>query len=234
MKPVAIFRSSPIEGPGYLSDFLDERGIPWQLIRIDSGDEIPTRIDRFSGLVFMGGPMSVNDDLPWIDPAINLIRDADRAGLPVLGHCLGGQLMSKAFGGSVSRSDNKEFGWGEVTRSDNDTAREWFGDQAVIDVFHWHGEFFTRPQGSVHLLSSRYCENQAFSMGKHLAMQCHIEMTQEMVMKWSELGSGEEGGGVGPPVQSSQAMRMDLIKRVSTLNRTAQAVYQKWILGLVP
>ena len=234
MKPVAIFRSSPIEGPGYLSDFLDERGIPWQLIRIDSGDEIPTRIDRFSGLVFMGGPMSVNDDLPWIDPAINLIRDADRAGLPVLGHCLGGQLMSKAFGGSVSRSDNKEFGWGEVTRSDNDTAREWFGDQAVIDVFHWHGEFFTRPQGSVHLLSSRYCENQAFSMGKHLAMQCHIEMTQEMVMKWSEMGSGEEGGGVGPPVQSSQAMRMDLIKRVSTLNRTAQAVYQKWILGLVP
>ena len=234
MKPVAIFRSSPIEGPGYLSDFLDERGIPWQLIRIDSGDEIPTRIDRFSGLVFMGGPMSVNDDLPWIDSAINLIRDADRAGLPVLGHCLGGQLMSKAFGGSVSRSDNKEFGWGEVTRSDNDTAREWFGDQAVIDVFHWHGEFFTRPQGSVHLLSSRYCENQAFSMGKHLAMQCHIEMTQEMVMKWSEMGSGEEGGGVGPPVQSSQAMRMDLIKRVSTLNRTAQAVYQKWILGLVP
>ena len=232
MKPVAIFRSSPIEGPGYLSDCLDERGIPWQLIRIDSGDEIPTRIDRFSGLVFMGGPMSVNDDLPWIDPAINLIRDADRAGLPVLGHCLGGQLMSKAFGGSVSRSDNKEFGWGEVTRSDNDTAREWFGDQAVIDVFHWHGEFFTRPQGSVHLLSSRYCENQAFSMGKHLAMQCHIEMTQEMVMKWSEMGSGEEGGGVGPPVQSSQAMRMDLIKRVSTLNRTAQAVYQKWITGL--
>ena len=234
MKPVAIFRSSPIEGPGYLSDFLDERGIPWQLIRIDSGDEIPTRIDPFSGLVFMGGPMSVNDDLPWIDPAINLIRDADRAGLPVLGHCLGGQLMSKAFGGSVARSDSKEFGWGEVTRSDNDTAREWFGDQSVIDVFHWHGEFFTRPQGSVHLLSSRYCENQAFSMGNHLAMQCHIEMTQEMVMNWSEMGSGEEGGGVGPPVQSSQAMRMDLIKRVSTLNRTAQAVYQKWILGLVP
>ena len=234
MKPVAIFRSSPIEGPGYLSDFLDERGIPWQLIRIDSGDEIPTRIDPFSGLVFMGGPMSVNDDLPWIDPAINLIRDADRAGLPVLGHCLGGQLMSKAFGGSVARSDNKEFGWGEVTRSDNDTAREWFGDQSVIDVFHWHGEFFTRPQGAVHLLSSRYCENQAFSMGKHLAMQCHIEMTQGMVMNWSEMGSGAEGGGVGPPVQSSQAMRTDLIKRISTLNRTAQGVYQKWILGLAP
>jgi GMP synthase-like glutamine amidotransferase len=233
MKPVAIFRSSPIEGPGYLSDFLDERGIPWQLIRIDSGDEIPTRIDSFSGLVFMGGPMSVNDDLPWIDPAIKLIRDANRAGLPVMGHCLGGQLMSKAFGGSVARSDNKEFGWGEVTRSDNDTAREWFGDRSVIDVFHWHGEFFTRPQGAVHLLSSRYCENQAFSMGNHLAMQCHIEMTQEMVMKWSEMGSGEELDGIGPPVQSSQAMRQDLISRVSTLNRTAQGVYQKWISGLV-
>ena len=233
MKPVAIFRSSPIEGPGYLSEFLEGQGIPWQLIRIDSGDEIPSSISPFSGLVFMGGPMSVNDDLPWIDPAIKLIRGADRAGLPVMGHCLGGQLMSKAFGGSVARSDNKEFGWGEVTRSDNNTAREWFGDRSVIDVFHWHGEFFTLPEGAAHLLSSRYCQNQAFSMGKHLAMQFHIEMTQEMVMIWSEMGSGEVVDGVGPPVQSSQAMRMDLVKRVSTLNRIAQGVYQKWISGLV-
>ncbi|GDX60251.1 MAG: GMP synthase [glutamine-hydrolyzing] [Nitrosomonadaceae bacterium] len=233
MKPVAIFRSSPIEGPGYLSEFLEGQGIPWQLIRIDSGDEIPSSISPFSGLVFMGGPMSVNDDLPWIDPAIKLIRDADRAGLPVMGHCLGGQLMSKAFGGSVARSDTKEFGWGEVSRSDNNTAREWFGDRSVIDVFHWHGEFFTLPEGAAHLLSSRYCQNQAFSMGKHLAMQFHIEMTQEMVMIWSEMGSGEVVDGVGPPVQSSQAMRMDLVKRVSTLNRIAQGVYQKWISGLV-
>lgn len=233
MKPVAIFRSSPIEGPGYLSEFLEGQGIPWQLIQIDSGDEIPSSISPFSGLVFMGGPMSVNDDLPWIDPAIKLIRDADRAGLPVMGHCLGGQLMSKAFGGSVARSDTKEFGWGEVSRSDNNTAREWFGDRSVIDVFHWHGEFFTLPEGAAHLLSSRYCQNQAFSMGKHLAMQFHIEMTQEMVMIWSEMGSGEVVDGVGPPVQSSQAMRMDLVKRVSTLNRIAQGVYQKWISGLV-
>ena len=141
--------------------------------------------------------------------------------------------MSKAFGGSVARSDSKEFGWGEVTRSDNETAREWFGDRSVIDVFHWHGEFFTLPEGAAHLLSSRYCQNQAFSMGKHLAMQFHIEMTQEMVMIWSEMGSGEVVDGVGPPVQSSQAMRMDLVKRVSTLNRIAQGVYQKWISGLV-
>jgi len=70
-------------------------------------------------------------------------------------------------------------------------------------------------------------------MGKHLAMQFHIEMTQEMVMIWSEMGSGEVVDGVGPPVQSSQAMRMDLVKRVSTLNRIAQGVYQKWISGLV-
>ena len=94
MKPVAIFRSSPIEGPGYLSDFLDERGIPWQLIRIDSGDEIPTRIDPFSGLVFMGGPMSVNDPLPWIADELALIRQAIDRGIPVLGHCLGGQLLA--------------------------------------------------------------------------------------------------------------------------------------------
>ena len=93
MKPVAIFRHARSEGPGYFATFLDENNIPWRLLAIDEGEPVPQDAQAFSGLVFMGGPMSVNDDLPWIPPVLALIRQAAATGIPVLGHCLGGQLM---------------------------------------------------------------------------------------------------------------------------------------------
>ena len=76
MKPVAIFRHSPTEGPGYFAIFLERQGIPWRLIAIDQGESVPATVDGFSGLCFMGGPMSVNDPLPWIEPVCKLIRAA--------------------------------------------------------------------------------------------------------------------------------------------------------------
>jgi GMP synthase-like glutamine amidotransferase len=232
MKPVVIFRHFPIEGPGYLATFLDAHAIPWRLVRIDAGEALPAGIGQFSGLVFMGGPMSVNDDLPWIEPALVLIRQALASDIPVLGHCLGGQLMAKALGGVVNRSPVKEFGWGEVSVADNPVAHEWFGDLSEFESFHWHGEAFTLPAAATRLLSSRYCENQAFALGKHLAMQCHVEMTAEMVTAWCEAGSGETGG-CGPPVQSAEAMQQDLAKRVATLNQVAERLYVRWAAGLV-
>src|SRR3989338_10047944 len=104
MKPIAIFRHISNEGPGYLAEFLDERQIPWELIAIDAGDAVPHSAEAYSGLVFMGGPMSVNDALPWIPPVLALIRDAVAGDVPVLGHCLGGQLISRALGATVSRN----------------------------------------------------------------------------------------------------------------------------------
>ncbi len=233
MKPVAIFRHFPIEGPGYLAAFLDAHAIPWRLVRIDAGETLPSATGQFSGLAFMGGPMSVNDDLPWIAPALALIRQALASDIPLLGHCLGGQLMAKALGGVVSRSPVKEFGWGEVSVADNPVACEWFGDLSVFEAFHWHGETFTLPADATCLLSSRYCENQAFALGKHLAMQCHVEMTAEMVKAWCAAGSGETTGGSGPPVQTAEAMQQDLANRVAALNGIARHLYTKWATGLV-
>ena len=128
MKPVAIFRHLPIEGPGYFATFLDNNHIPWQLIKIDAGENAPRDIQEFSGLVFMGGPMSVNDDLPWIDSSLALIRQAVDIDMPVLGHCLGGQLMAKALGGVVSVNPFKEMGWGEVSIPENPVASSWLSD----------------------------------------------------------------------------------------------------------
>ena len=180
----------------------------------------------------MGGPMSVNDDLPWIDPELALIRQAVANDIPVLGHCLGGQLISKALGGVVGKNPVKEIGWGEVSVADNPVAREWFGELSKFKSFHWHGEAFSLPDGATRVLSSPYCENQAFALGMHLGMQCHVEMTEDMVKAWCQTGDEEIAGSSGPAVQSVEAMLMDLASRVSALKQVANRLYTKWISGL--
>ncbi|HEU0233615.1 MAG TPA: type 1 glutamine amidotransferase [Gallionella sp.] len=233
MKPIAIFRHAAAEGPGYLAEFLDERQIPWRLIAIDAGDTVPQSASAYSGLVFMGGPMSVNDELPWIPPALALIRDAVARDIPVLGHCLGGQLISRALGGTVSRNPVKEIGWGEVTVADNDTARNWFGAVQNFQAFHWHGETFSLPQGAVHLLSSAYCTNQAWATGKHLALQCHVEMTAAMIVSWCEIGADELAAGKNSPaVQSASEMQRHMASELPRLREVATQLYTKWIAGL--
>lgn len=233
MKPVAIFRHALAEGPGYLAGFLDAHRIPWILIAIDAGDEVPQSADAFSGLVFMGGPMSVNDDLPWIAQVEALIRGAVARDIPVLGHCLGGQLMSKALGGTVSRNPVKEIGWGEVAVSDNDVARTWFGEAKHFNAFHWHGETFTPPQGATHLLSSEHCANQAWAIGKHLALQCHVEMTGEMIAAWCEIGADEVlAASPSPAVQPVGEIRRRIAVELPQLHEVAARLYANWIAGL--
>ena len=233
MKPIAIFRHTPTEGPGYLAEFLDERQLPWQLIAIDAGDAVPHSAEAYSGLVFMGGPMSVNDELPWIPPVLALIREAAAKDIPLLGHCLGGQLISKALGGTVSRNPVKEIGWGEVTVADNDSARAWFGGRRYFNVFHWHGETFSLPQDATLLLSSKHCANQAWAIGKHLALQCHVEMTAAMIASWCEVGADEiAASSASPAVQSAAEMQRQMAGELPRLQEVAARLYTKWISGL--
>jgi len=232
MKPIAIFRHNGTEGAGYFATFLDERQISWQLIAIDAGDAIPKDASAYAGLVFMGGPMSVNDDLPWIAPVLALIRDAVARDVALLGHCLGGQLMSKALGGVVSRNPVKEIGWGEVRVTDNDIARGWFGDIREFQAFHWHGETFTLPAGATHLLSSPYCANQAYAIGKHLAMQCHVEMNEEMIAAWCVSGADEIAASSSPAVQPVLEIQQQMKDKLPRLNVVAEQLYDRWIKGL--
>lgn len=234
MKPVIIFRFAEAEGPGFLADFLQANRIPFQLLRIDAGETLPTKMQSYSGMVLMGGPMSVNDDLPWIAPLLNLIREAIALDIPVLGHCLGGQLISKALGAVVSVNPVKEIGWGEVTVSQNETAKYWFGDIESFNGFHWHGETFAMPQGAVHLLASQHCQNQAYAFGKHLAFQCHIEMTASMVEQWCEIGKEEIAGAVSSPaVEPVSQIVENLPLHCFFLNKVANRIYTQWIIGLV-
>lgn len=235
MKPIVIFRHAATEGPGYLGTFLDEQHIPWQLVKIDENEPLPTSVAGYSGVVLMGGPMSVNDDLPWIPPLLALIREAYTKDIPLLGHCLGGQLISKALGAVVTKNPIKEIGWGAVSVSKNADAQYWFGELETFNSFHWHGETFSLPESAVHLLSSPYCQNQAYAIGKHLAFQCHIEMTPEMVQSWCEVGVEELAESAASfAVQQADKMQETLPLHCFFLNKVARHVYGQWIKGLMP
>lgn len=237
MKPVAIFRHTATEGPGYFATFLQAHSIPFKLIAVDRGDAVPVRPDDFSGLCFMGGPMSVNDPLPWIDETCALIRAAVQQGIPVIGHCLGGQLMSKALGGTVSRNPVKELGWGEAAAEVSEATRRWLGDMCRQDpfaVFQWHGETFSLPAGASRLLTNDYCANQAFVLGPHLALQCHVEMTPEMIATWCEDWPSEVANmaTLPPPVQTPPQMQTEITARLPAMRALADRLYTVWTAGL--
>lgn len=230
-KPIAIFRHAEQEGPGYLTTFLDENGIPWRLIAIDLGDSIPASANGWSGLAFMGGPMSVNDDLPWIKQSLELIRNAVLQDIPVIGHCLGGQLMSKALGGSITLNPVKEIGWGQVLLES--TAPDLGLKKNSFKAFHWHGETFSIPEKAQRILTGEFCINQGFILGKHLGFQCHIEMTEEMVKEWYEIGKEEvETCPLHPAVQPFESIKPDLITDISELQKVAKQIYSYWIKGV--
>ncbi|MBL78767.1 MAG: glutamine amidotransferase [Nitrosomonadaceae bacterium] len=232
MKPIAVFRLYKIEGPGYLATLFDSQSIPWKLIKLDKGEGLPQNLKDYSGLVFMGGPMSANDNLPVISGAFGLIRQAIRYNIPVMGHCLGGQMLSKALGGKVYSSPVKEMGWGTVTVASSIIASEWFDNLYNFEAFHWHGEYFTLPEDAHRILSSKYCNNQAFISGPHIGMQCHLEVTENMIRAWYETGADEIANSLGPGVQSLEVVQKNLAERVSNINKVARYLYLKWVSQL--
>ncbi len=231
MKPVLVFRHIACEGPGYLGEFLAARDIPFRTIRIDMGESVPERIDGIGGLVFMGGPMSVNDPLPWVTQELELIRQAAAEGIPVLGHCLGGQLIAKALGAEVGRNPVKEIGWHEIVRVES------AGDAGITEQlparfegYHWHGETFTLPGGATLLMRSAHCRHQAFIKDRALALQFHVEVTGAMVKEWCAEYRAELAHCAGQPaVQSAAQMTERLEERIAGLQRVADSLYDYWL-----
>jgi GMP synthase-like glutamine amidotransferase len=232
MKPITVFRFSPTEGPGHFATFLERERLPWRLVKLDEGEPVPASSEPFAGLGFMGGPMGANDVLPWTAPVLDLIRDAVEREVPVIGHCLGGQLLARALGGTVSVNPVKEIGWLRVDVEDNAAAREWIGsDIKSFTTFQWHGDTFTIPPGGERILTGAHCPNQAYVVGdRHLGMQCHVEMTHEMIASWIESGTGEvEASLSSPAVQPVERIQREMPERLPGLSATADRLYRRWI-----
>jgi len=174
------FQHVPFEGPGSIEPWLMKAGYGVTRTLFSEAWELPQLTD-IDMLVVLGGPMSVNDEelFPWLTAEKQFISDAIKAGKSVLGICLGAQLIASSLGAKVYRNFVKEIGWFPIQgiSSDNFPA---FNFPATVEVFHWHGETFDLPHGSVRLASSPGCQNQAFQVGRSaIGLQFHLETTPE-------------------------------------------------------
>ena len=229
MKSIRFFRHVACESPGYLGILLERRGIPFEVVCLDEGISVPRNPAESAGLVIMGGPGNVNEPTDWMRQELELIERAADQGVPVLGICLGAQLICKALGGEVYRGESLEVGWHAVERIEEDGAPGWFaGLPSHFEVFQWHEHTFSPPPGAVALARSVCAEHQAFSIGKMLAMQFHLEMTPESIIALVERYPGDLEP-VSNCVQSAEAITADLAARTRRLYRIADVVFERWL-----
>lgn len=238
-KEVLIFLHMDDAHPGYIADFLTQRKISYRLIRSYAGESVPQLDDSMAALVFMGGIMSANDGDSWIKQEISLIEQALVKRLPVLGHCLGGQLISRALGQPVTATTVKEVGWHDCYRvqlqeeAHKLEADSWLANlKDPFTMFHWHSETFAIPDDAVPLFASAHCENQAYCYaGNVLAMQCHVEMTMALASRWINDWQ-EDLKASSASEQNYAAISSDLNERISSLNKVAETLYSRWVSSL--
>jgi len=238
MKPVAIIQHTEVGAPGAIAPILLNLGRELRVIRVFRGDPIPPDAREFAGIVLLGGSMGVHDRLPWMEQEFELVREADRIGLPLAGHCLGSQVLAYALGGSVGRLDQPEIGWAPIRAEDHETARAWWGDAAghAVGTFQWHQDTFTPPSQAVRLASGPFCANQAFVVDdRHLLVQSHLEITPDLVQATLEKNRGqllrqlELGNPAAEPVDS---MLQELPERTRASNTVLARLYSRWVRGL--
>lgn len=216
--------------PGHLGKVLDEAQHDFSVLRVDLGELDGFDLDRPKAVAIMGGPMSVNDTLPWLDTEIAALRHFIRRDIPMIGHCLGGQLLAKALGAEISRMSYTESGWQSVHQATEFAPSPWLAHlPAQFPIFQWHGDTFALPVGAQRLLSNSWCENQAFAWGdKILAVQGHPEMNEELVRlwlnDWSHLLDDSQ-----PSQQSKAQMLEELPGKVAALNQVAEGFYRHWL-----
>lgn len=233
MKPIHIIRHEDWIKAGHLTDTLDKRGIPHTLTAIDQKDPVPQSVDSMSGLALLGCTYSVNDGYTWADEEVTLIRRALDADIPVLGHCFGSQLISKALGGDVYTMSAKEIGWHPVNRIRSPEADKWLRDAPdQFEILIWHHDAFTIPAGATPLYQSSFCPDQAFVYGDNVATVAHLEVTVKLLEDWLEI-YGYDLQPVSETVQSPETVRSNIDQRVRQMHGITDRLYDKWLAGVL-
>lgn len=227
MRPIAIFQHDPNQRAGYLQEFLGAWHVPTVHIHPEAGDAVPLQARDFSGLVLLGSNRSVNDPLPWIAQEMALLRQALVMDIPVLGHCFGGQLLARALGAEVKRNPVPCIGWETLHVTPH--ARALFGGAAEVTTFNWHHETFAMPRGAMRALFGMHCRNKGFTVGPHIGLQCHLEVTEDIVQDWCQAGARELLLSCGPSVQPAERVLADLRHRLPRTREAARWLYAGWL-----
>ena len=179
MTDVLILQNSKIEGPGVLGTLLESDGFTIKTIYTKQ-EKIPA--DNFSLLVVLGATESANENHSYLLEEQKLIKKTVEKNVPVLGICLGSQLIAKTFGGVVFAGSKKEIGFYDDIEIDD--AKLFSGIKNPMTVFHWHGDTFTLPENSIRLAHSKNYENQAFQIQSAIGLQFHLEVDESIVNLW--------------------------------------------------
>lgn len=199
---LVAFRHMP-ENLGWLQTALDERGVAVEYADLYLGGPLPD-LTGAAGLIFLGGTMFANDDLPYLQTELDAIRRAAAASQPILGICLGAQLVAKALGARVYRNPVKEVGWCNVQWTDAARHDPLFaGLDGPETLLQWHLDTFDLPEGATHLAWSETCRNQAYRLGSNIyGMQFHLEATPAVIADWCAkdalCGAPELDGAIDP------------------------------------
>jgi GMP synthase-like glutamine amidotransferase len=212
-----VFQHVSFEGSGSIAGWLEERDAEIEYTRFFAGDPVPS-LDGTDLLIALGGPMSANDEaeLPWLRVEKQRLREAIAAGIPVLGVCLGAQLIASALGAKVYRNAATEIGWFPVRGIAHGQAA--FRFPAECTVFHWHGETFDLPERALRLATSQGCTNQAFQIGRNvIGLQFHLETRRDNALALLEHCGDEMTRG--PFVQPAQEIRAVSESAYRSINR---------------
>ncbi|HZE97477.1 MAG TPA: type 1 glutamine amidotransferase [Planctomycetota bacterium] len=228
MTDVIVLQHAAPEGPGAIGDALKRLGVGMKTVRLDEGAPVPASMAGAAGLVVMGGPMSVYeaDTVPHLLPELRLIEEALDAELPILGVCLGSQLLAGALGARVYSSGRKEIGWhevrlGEAARSDG----LWRGVDERFTGFHWHGDVFDLPKGATPLAASAMTPLQAFRAGTNAyGLLFHLEVTEPQVRDMVRTFEGELATAKipGAPIVEGLATHLKPLQRIGV------HVFDRW------
>ena len=221
-----------LEGPGLLTLLLEGAGWHLDVRQMDEPrTRLPEEIDLYKALIILGGPMNVYEEekYPYLSKLDFLIKQAIAAQKPVLGICLGGQLMAKALGARVRKNDVKEIGWYPVQLTSMGRQDAIFnGLPPEFMVFQWHEDTFELPVNATLLAQGNTCLNQTFVYGKNAyGFQFHLEVTPQMISTWVEAYADDLTEFSG-----KEALRRFLTESLSyqtKLNEIGTRVFTNWV-----
>ena len=221
MSDILLVQNTRIEGSGYLGDLLKNDGFEITSVNAKN-EELPKK--DFSLIVILGAPESANDDLPYLLAEQQLIKDCVEKNIPVLGICLGSQLIAKTFGAKIYRGPKKEIGFYNDLKISNDSTL-FSGFKNPFTVFHWHADTFDLPENAIRLASSEHYPNQAFQYKSAVGLQFHLEVNEDMVNLW--LDNSEEKlkkiSDINP-----QKIRSEINENISTVKSNMKNFYNNF------
>jgi len=221
MSDVLLVQNTRIEGSGYLGDLLKNDGFDITSVNAKN-EELPKK--DFSLVVILGAPESANDDLPYLLAEQQLIKDCVEKNIPVLGICLGSQLIAKTFGAKIYRGPKKEIGFYNDLKITNHSTL-FSGFKNPFTVFHWHADTFDLPENAIRLVSSEHYPNQAFQYKSAVGLQFHLEVNEDMVNLW--LDNTEEKLQKIPDIDP-QKIRSEINENISNVKSNMQNFYNNF------